>query len=59
MMPQFFHTMKKMQNSEKSARYGIKMYVITDSTTAFVLRVIVYTGSATYNFNPDKDIKKQ
>ena len=49
----------KVRIISKSARYGIKMYVITDSTTAFVLRVIVYTGSATYNFNPDKDIKKQ
>ena len=34
------------------------MYVITDAETAFVLKVIVYTGASTYNFNPDKDVKK-
>ena len=34
------------------------MYVITDSETAFVLKVIVYIGASTYNFNPDKDVKK-
>jgi hypothetical protein len=32
----------------KSARYGIKLYVITDARTSFVLGVIVYTGKFTY-----------
>ena len=48
----------KVRIISKSARYGIKMYVITDAETAFVLKVIVYTGASTYNFNPDKDDKK-
>jgi hypothetical protein len=28
----------------KSARYGIKIYVVTDAKTAYVLNMIVYTG---------------
>ena len=32
----------------KAARYGIKLYVITDAETAYVLRVIIYTGKTTY-----------
>jgi hypothetical protein len=38
----------------KAARYGIKIYVITDAATAFVLRVVIYTGKTTYyKNNPD------
>jgi Transposase IS4 len=32
----------------KAARYGIKIYVLTDAVTAYVLRAIIYTGKATY-----------
>jgi hypothetical protein len=32
----------------KAARYGIKIYVITDATTAFVLWVVIYTSKTTY-----------
>ena len=38
----------KVRIVTKSARYGIKLYVITDAETAFVLKVIVYTGTHTY-----------
>ena len=39
----------KVRIITKSARYGIKLYVITDAVTAFVLKVIVYTGTHTYS----------
>jgi hypothetical protein len=32
----------------KATRYGIKIYVITVATTAFVLWVLIYTGKTTY-----------
>ena len=32
----------------KAARYGIKLYVVMDAVTAFVLKVIIYTGLSTY-----------
>jgi hypothetical protein len=32
----------------KAARYGIKLYVVTDAVTSFVLGIIVYTGKFTY-----------
>ena len=32
----------------KAARYGIKIYVLTDACTAYVLQVIIYTGKHTY-----------
>ena len=38
----------KVRIITKSARYGIKLYVITDAATSYVLRVIVYTGKSTY-----------
>jgi hypothetical protein len=41
----------KVRIVTKAARYGIKVYVITDATTAFVLRVLIYTGKSTYQ-NP-------
>jgi Transposase IS4 len=41
----------------KSARYGIKLYVITDAVTAFVLKVIIYTGKKTYQ-QQDEDLMK-
>jgi hypothetical protein len=31
----------------------IKIYVITDATTAFVLRVLIYTGKTTYYNDSD------
>jgi hypothetical protein len=39
----------KVRIISKSARYGVKVYVLTDAATAFVLKVIVYTGKHTYN----------
>jgi Transposase IS4 len=38
----------KVRIVSKAARYGIKVYVITDARTAFVLRVLIYTGRTTY-----------
>lgn len=37
----------------KAARYGIKIYVITDARTAYVLRVLIYTGKSTYTTTGD------
>jgi Transposase IS4 len=42
----------------QSARYGIKIYVVTDAVTSFVLRIIIYTGSDTYYFNNNVGDKK-
>jgi hypothetical protein len=39
----------------KAARYGIKIYVITDAVTAFVLRVLIYTGRSTYGAVEDQE----
>jgi len=39
----------KVRIISKAARYGIKLYVITDAATAFVLRVVAYTGNSTYS----------
>jgi hypothetical protein len=47
----------KVRIISKSARYGIKLYVLTDAETAFVLRIIVYTGKTTYT-EENKDLKK-
>ena len=47
----------KVRIISKSARYGIKLYVLTDAETAFVLRIIVYTGKTTYT-DDNKDVKK-
>ena len=47
----------KVRIVSKAARYGIKIYVITDAETAFVLKVIIYTGKATYG-SDDVDQKK-
>ena len=38
----------KVRIISKAARYGIKIYVITDAKNAFVLKVLVYTGQSTY-----------
>ena len=38
----------KVRIISKAARYGIKLYVITDARTSFVLGVLVYTGKFTY-----------
>lgn len=48
----------KVRIITKSARYGIKIYVLTDAETAFVLKVIVYTGKSTYGNETDFDGKK-
>jgi hypothetical protein len=37
----------------KAARYGIKIYVITDARTGYVLRVLTYTGKSTYTTTGD------
>ena len=50
----------KVRIVTKAARYGIKLYVITDAVTAYVLRVIPYTGKSTYYISADTeaDMKK-
>ena len=48
----------KVRIISKSARYGIKIYVLTDSETAFVLKVIFYTGKFTYNESLNQQDKK-
>jgi Transposase IS4/Exonuclease len=47
----------KVRIITKSAQYGIKLYVITDAVTAFVLKVIIYTGKKTYQ-QQDEDLMK-
>ena len=49
----------KVRIVTKAARYGIKVYVITDAKTAYVLRVVFYTGKSTYNNNeaPEDKLK--
>ena len=42
----------------KAAQYGIKLYVITDAATAYVLKVIIYTGKYTYRETEGANIKK-
>ncbi len=39
----------KVRIITKAARYGIKLYVLTDAETSFVLRIIIYTGKSTYD----------
>jgi DNA polymerase III epsilon subunit-like protein len=49
----------KVRIITKAARYGIKLYVITDAETAFVLQVIVYTGKTTiYQTDNNEEMKK-
>ena len=43
----------------KAARYGIKLYVITDAVTAYVLKVVIYTGKSTYYATSDQQEKKK
>jgi DNA polymerase III epsilon subunit-like protein len=45
----------KVRIVTKAARYGIKIYVITDAATAYVLRVLIYTGKSTYGSTDDQD----
>jgi hypothetical protein len=45
----------KVRIVTKAARYGIKIYVITDSVTAFVLRVLIYKGRSTYGAVEDQE----
>jgi Transposase IS4 len=48
----------KVRIITKSARYGLKLYVITDAETAFVLRTIIYTGTHTYYDNDNDNTMK-
>jgi Transposase IS4 len=48
----------KIQIIMKSARYSIKLYVITDAETAFVLCTIIYTGTHTYYEKDNNSLKK-
>ena len=48
----------KVRIVTKAARYGMKLYVITDAMTAFVLKVIVYTGKYTYHQSDSVSEKK-
>ena len=49
----------KVRIITKSARYGIKIYVITDALTAYVLKIIFYTGKYTYHSFPDDELMKK
>jgi hypothetical protein len=49
----------KVRIITKAARYGIKVYVLTDAVSAFVLKVIVYTGKTTYQINPPNEVMKK
>jgi Transposase IS4 len=48
----------KVRIITKLARYGIKLYVLTDALNAYVLKVIVYTGASTYYNSGPEDTKK-
>jgi hypothetical protein len=48
----------KVRIITKAARYGIKLYVVTDARTAFVLGVLVYTGKFTYADTMSESSKK-
>jgi DNA polymerase III epsilon subunit-like protein len=48
----------KVRIVTKSARYGIKMYVLTDAVTSYVLKIIMYTGKTTHYYTEDQDEKK-
>jgi Transposase IS4 len=48
----------KVRIVTKAARYGIKLYVITDAVTAFVLKVVIYTGKSTYISSDQQEKKK-
>ena len=48
----------KVRIISKSARYDIKLYVVTDARTSFVLKVLVYTGKFTYQESTSESLKK-
>jgi len=48
----------KVRIISKAARYGIKLYVITDARTSYVLGMIVYTGKYTYHESASESDKK-
>ena len=43
----------KVRIITKSGRYGIKVYVLTDARTSYVLKVLFYTGKFTYQQESD------
>jgi DNA polymerase III epsilon subunit-like protein len=47
----------KVRIITRSARYGIKLYVLTDARTAYVLRVIIYTGTEPDRHTSYKEIE--
>mmetsp|Transcript_126734 Transcript_126734/g.364538 ORF Transcript_126734/g.364538 Transcript_126734/m.364538 type:complete len:609 (+) Transcript_126734:875-2701(+) len=49
----------KVRIVSKAARYGIKVYVLTDAATAFVLQVLIYTGRSTYRPESEMEEKKK
>jgi DNA polymerase III epsilon subunit-like protein len=49
----------KVRIVTKAARYGIKLYVVTDAVTAFVLKVVIYTGMSTYYESNNQQEKKK
>lgn len=48
----------KVRIISKSARYGIKLYVVTDARTSYVMKVLVYTGKFTYQESTSESEKK-
>jgi hypothetical protein len=43
----------------KAAGYGIKLYVITDAVTVYILKVVIHTGKSTYYATLDQQEKKK
>jgi len=48
----------KVRIITKSARYGIKIYVLADARTSYVMKVLVYTGQYTYR-NTHSDVNEE
>jgi hypothetical protein len=48
----------KVRIVTKAARYGIKLYVITDAVTACILKVVIYIGKSTYISSDQQEKKK-
>ncbi|KAG7353960.1 transposase IS4 [Nitzschia inconspicua] len=48
----------KVRIISMAARYGIKLYVVAEADTAFVMGVLVYTGKYTYSVTRSESTKK-
>jgi Transposase IS4 len=48
----------KVRIITKAARYGSKVYVITDADSTFVLMVLVYSGKTMFHVDQNAEMKK-